>query len=195
MSREVTSTPGVLDLPLHFDTRVLLNALPGPIFTHLDDHRRLSDHMTRRSWVMAGSRMEMDMDADEGRAVGSKIRLRGRVLGISLGLEETVIERSPPVRKVWRTTTPPRLLVMGPYRMGFEITPQGTASLLTVFIDYALPDSGVERWLGRILGPWYARWCTRRMAHDAVAHFRSAPLAQHLRHERDSDTPSEWSAE
>ena len=172
MTRAVTPITGVRDLPLHFDTRVLLNAPPGPIFAHLDDHRRLSDHMTRRSWMMAGSRMEMDIDANGGRAVGSTIRLKGRVFGISLDLQEAVIERSPPLRKVWRTSTPPRLLVIGPYRMGFEITPQGAASLVTVFIDYALPDRGLGRWLGRILGPWYARWCTRRMANDAVAHFR-----------------------
>jgi len=172
MTPAVPRTVEGQELPLHFDTCVVLNAPAGPIFAHLDDHRRLSDHMTRRSWMMAGSQMELDLDADEGRAVGSTIRLKGRVFGISLELQEAVIDRSPPARKVWRTTTPPRLLVIGPYRMGFEITPQGAASLLTVFIDYALPDSGVERWLGRILGPCYARWCARRMAHDAVARFR-----------------------
>ena len=115
--------------------------------------------------------MELDIDADEGRAVGSTIRLSGRFLGIALELDESIIERNPPVRKVWRTTSLPKLLVIGPYRVGFEIVPQGAASLLTVFIDYALPASGLQRWLGRTLGPWYARWCTRRMANDAAAHF------------------------
>ena len=160
----------------HHQERVLLSAPAAAIFTYLDDHRRLSDHMTRRSWMMAGSRMQVVMDADEGRAVGSTIQLRGRVLGIELALKEMVVERKPPVRKVWATTTPPRLLVIGPYRMGFKITRQADASLLSVFIDYALPESGLERWLGRMLGAWYARWCTRRMANEAAAQFeKSAP--------------------
>ena len=169
-----TADPAVQNLPLHCDASALLNASPASIFSYLDNHRRLSEHMTRRSWMMAGSRMQVVMDADEGRAVGSTIQMRGRVLGIELELKEMVIERNPPVRKVWRTTTPPRLLVIGPYRLGFEITPQGAASMLRVFIDYALPDSGFGRWLGRVLGAWYARWCTRRMANDAAAHFKKA---------------------
>ena len=67
------------------------------------------------------------------------------------------------------------LLVIGPYRMAFEITTKEDASLVSVFIDYALPESGLARWLGRMLGAWYARWCTRRMANDAVAHFNQLP--------------------
>jgi hypothetical protein len=158
-------------MPLHHETSVLLNAPPDAIFAHLDDPRRLAAHMTRRSWMMAGSRMKVDVDAAQGRAVGSTIRMSGRVLGVHLRLEEIVTERDPPLRKVWQTTVPPRLLVIGPYRLGFEIVPNQAASLLSVFIHYALPDSGVERWLGRMLGTSYARWCTHRMASDATAHF------------------------
>jgi len=159
-------------LPLHADASVRLRASAEEIFAHLDDHRRLSAHMTRRSWRMAGSRMAVHADAANARAVGSMIRVSGRVLGIRLELEEIVVERDPPVRKVWETTTPPRLLVIGPYRMGFAISPERDGALLSVFLDYALPDSGLERWLGRVMGAWYARWCTRRMAKDAAAHFR-----------------------
>jgi hypothetical protein len=62
--------------------------------------------------------------------------------------------------------------VIGRYRMGYEITPRGEASLLRVFIDYGLPDSLPARWFGRMFGGLYARWCTRRMADDAAKHFR-----------------------
>ena len=172
MKRVDAVRTGSRALPLHHETSVLLNAPPEEIFAHLDDPRRLAAHMTRRSWMMAGSRMTVDVDTAEGRAVGSIIRMSGRVLGIRLKLEEIVIERDPPLRKVWETTTPPQLLVIGPYRLGFQIIPNQAASVLSVFIHYALPDSGLERWLGRLLGAWYARWCTRRMAGDAVAHFR-----------------------
>ena len=56
---------------------------------------------------------------------------------------------------------------MGPYRMGFELRPDGATTQLRVAIDYDLPLRGISRWLGRLFGPSYAKWCTRQMARDA----------------------------
>lgn len=161
-------------LPRHFESRVPVAAPVDVLFSYLDDHRRVSAHMSQSSWMMAGSRMTTELDASEGRAVGASIRLKGRVCGIRLSVEEVVTERVPPWRKVWHTTGTPRLLVMGHYRMGYEIAPRDGTSLLRVFIDYALPVAGPARWLGRLLGDFYARWCTQRMADDAATHFRRA---------------------
>ena len=159
-------------LPFHFESGVELNAPADAVFSHLDDHSRLSAHMTKPSWIMAGSRMTIELDASEGRAVGAIIRLRGRVLGIPLSVEEIVTERRPPLRKVWATTGRPQLLVIGQYRMGYEITPKAQSLQLRVFIDYALPDGSISYWLGRLFGSFYARWCTQRMANDAATHFQ-----------------------
>ena len=158
----------------HFECSVQVNAPAEAVFSRLDDPRLLSAHMSRSSWMMAGSRMAIELDASGGRAVGATIRLSGRVLGISLSLDEVVTERRPPLLKAWETTGTPKLLVIGRYRMGYEITPRGDASLLRVFIDYAFPEAGLSRWLGRIFGGYYARWCTRRMAGDTEEHFRAA---------------------
>lgn len=162
----------VPSLPFHFDCSVVIDAPADEVFARLDDQRLLSAHMSRSSWMMAGSRMNVELDPAEGRAVGAVIRMGGRVLGVPLSLEEVVTERKPPRRKAWQTTGTPRLLVIGHYRMGFELTPQDDSCVLRVFIDYALPDG----WLGRLLGGTYARWCTRRMAVDAREHFRKAGL-------------------
>ncbi len=159
-------------LPYHFDSTVEVSAVADEVFSHLDDHSRLSAHMSNSSWMMAGSRMAIELDASEGRAVGARIRLRGQVLGIPLSVEEIVTERNPPLRKSWETTGTPNLLVIGQYRMGYEITPKGKASQLRVFIDFALPDGPFSRWLGRLFGNFYARWCTQRMADDAAKHFQ-----------------------
>jgi Polyketide cyclase / dehydrase and lipid transport len=159
--------------PHHFDTRVVVSAPADVVFSYLDDHTRVSAHMSRPSWMMAGSRLAIELDASGGRTVGARIRLHGRVLGLQLTVEEIVTERQPPLRKVWETTGTPRLLVMGPYRMGYELRPRGHASLLCVFIDYALPETPPARWLGRIFGRTYARWCTQRMADDAAEHFQA----------------------
>ncbi len=158
-------------LTRHRETSVVVQASPDATFSFLDDHARLSAHMSKRSWMMAGSRMSIDMDDAQGRSVGSSIRLSGRILGLRLSVDEVVAERNAPLRKVWRTTVPPRLLIIGSYQMGFNIEPQAGQSRLLVFIDYSLPDGLLSRWLGRVVGGFYAQWCTNRMANDAAAHF------------------------
>lgn len=143
------------------------------VFAYVDDPTRLSSHMNQSSWRMGGGRMAMALDAGQGQTVGSRIRLSGRVLGMELAVEEKVTERSPPYRKVWKTTGSPKLIVIGQYRMGFEVTPEGSGSRLDVFIDYALPERAPVRWLGYLFGGYYARWCTQQMVNDAVQYFAS----------------------
>lgn len=161
-------------LPYHTESTGPVAATADRVFAHLDDHTRLSAHMTRRSWMMAGGRMEIHLDAAGGRAVGSRIRLDGRVLGVRLEVEEVVQEREVPRRKVWATVGTPRLVAIGPYRMGFSIEPatRGQVSL-TVFLDYGPPAQRLSRLFGWRFGHAYARWCTRRMVADARASFGS----------------------
>ena len=139
------------------------------VFVYLDDPKRLSAHMGKSSWMMGGGRMDAHLDAGGGQRIGSRIVLSGRAFGMAVELEEIIDERTPPTRKAWHTVGTPRLLVIGEYRMGCELAPQGDATVLRVFIDYNLPQRG--RWLGRLLGGWYARWCTDRMLADVRTHF------------------------
>ena len=150
---------GMLDVPIE------------RAFEHLDDQRRLSAHMNERSWKMGWGKMDLRMDEKNGRAVGSRIVLDGRVLGIRLYLEEVVTDRVPPNRKTWETVGEPRLLVIGPYRMGFELIPNGSSVTLRVAIDYELPSAGLSRLVGRMFGRSYAKWCTKKMVVDALEHF------------------------
>ena len=162
-------------LPLHHECSGLVQSPLDQVFAHVDDHRRLSSHMSEPSWRTGWGRMETEIDEGRGQAVGSRIRLSGRVLGVELSVEEVVVERNPPRRKVWETTGTPKLLVIGHYRMGFELSPQGSSSMLRVFIDYAVPERGPGRWLGHVFGQAYARWCTQQMVDDAVRHFKTWP--------------------
>lgn len=141
------------------------------VFGYLDDPRNLSAHMEQPSWAMMGSRMEVHMDARGTRSVGSKFGFAGSFLGIPLSVEEIVTERDPPRAKAWATVGEPTLWVVGRYRMGFTIVPRSASSLLTVFIDYDLPEGPGTRALGWLLGEFYAGWCTRRMAAGAARHF------------------------
>jgi hypothetical protein len=153
--------------PLHHHTEVLLAVDAARLFAHLDDHRRLAGHMERPSLMTAGASMRIETDDRHGQAVGSVIRMSGRILGLHLSVDEAVTRWDPPNEKVWETIGEPRLLVMGAYRMGFAISPLDRSSRLVVFIDYRLPATGIARGLGWLLGRAYAAWCTRRMANDA----------------------------
>jgi hypothetical protein len=155
----------------HFESAGFIPAAPDAVFGYVDDHERLSSHMTRSSWMMGGGRMDVQLDSGHGRRLGSRIRMSGRAFGLELSLEELVSEYSPPRRKVWETVGEPRLLIIGRYRMGFDISPQNGGTDLRVFIDYELPPSQRGRWLVGKLAAWYAAWCTQQMVKDAVAHF------------------------
>ena len=159
--------------PLHHRSEVDIDAEAHRLFAHLDDHRRLAGHMEKPSLMMAGATMQVETDALQGQAVGSMIQITGCVLGVKLRVDEEVTERVPPLRKTWETRGKPRLLVIGSYRMGFTISPQGDRSRLVVFIDYQLPPRGFPHVLARLFGRTYAAWCTRRMTNDAVAAFVS----------------------
>ncbi len=155
---------------LHYASNVILAAPVDTVFSYLDDFKKLSAHMEQSSGMMMGSKMTIDMDEREGRAIGSKVRMHGKMAGVTLSLEEVVIERQAPRRKAWETTNA-KLWVIGQYRLGFELMPKGGATDVRVFIDYDLPLEAPARWLGRLFGKMYARWCTERMTKDAIKYF------------------------
>jgi hypothetical protein len=147
-----------------------VQASPEALFVYADDHEQLASHMMRSSMMMAGSRMIVNLDDQEGRAPGSVIRMAGRMLGLPLSLEEVVTERTPPERKVWETAGTPQLYVIGGYRMGFFIVEAPRGARLTVFIDYD-PPSGFLAWFRGMLGSVYAKWCVTNMAKGVASHF------------------------
>ena len=171
----------------HESATVVVSASAAQVFDLLDDHQRLSAHMSKRSLMMGGGKMTTVLDGTHGKAVGSVIEIRGRVFGLLLWLKEIVVERERPARKVWETIGAPRLLVVGAYRMGFRVSGNHPA-MLTVWIDYELPTSGTSKLLGKWFGRAYARWCVRRMTNDA-AKASSLPVSeQTLQHTGNSPT-------
>ncbi|ABE43130.1 SRPBCC family protein [Polaromonas sp. JS666] len=150
----------------HREATAGIAASPQDLFAFLDDHRRLAAHMEKPSLMMAGAIMKITTDSQQGQAVGSWIRMEGRVLGIALSVEEVVRDYKPPVLKTWETRGEPHLLLIGPYRMGFELAPREGKTQLRVWIDYNLPSGLPGRWLGRLLGTVYADWCVTRMVRD-----------------------------
>jgi hypothetical protein len=155
----------------HEERTVLVDAIPEAVFALADDHTKFSAHMGSPSWMMLGSRMATSVDAGRGQELGSHITMAGNILGLPLALDEVVVERVVPSDKAWETVGMPRLLVVGPYRMGFQVVSHARGSAFRVFIDYELPKR--NQWLGRLLGRMYSRWCVDQMATDVQRHFSS----------------------
>jgi hypothetical protein len=156
---------------LHDEAAGDIHALASAVFDYIDRPERLSSHMSRRSWRMPGGTMTVETDDGGGRRVGSRIRLAGHVLGMQLDVEDAVVERVPPRRKAWETLGEPQLLVIGPYRMAVDVSRESDVCRVTIAIDYSLPARGPSRWLGRLLGPTYARWCVAQMLMDLRREF------------------------
>ena len=162
----------------HFADEAVTAAPPAVLFAHLDRHSQLSAHMTRRSWMMGGGKMDITTDDGGFQRLGSRLRLAGRAFGLTLFLEEEITDYRPPQMKVWRTIGSPRLLIIGHYRMGFEITAAPTGSRLRVFLDCDLPSGVVTRLLGRLLAPMYGQWCVRNMVAEGEKKFPSRAQPQ-----------------
>jgi hypothetical protein len=157
---------------------VTVDASAEDVFSFADDFTKLSSHMSQSSGMMMGGRMQTSFDDGRGQTVGSHVRMTGRMMGFDLFLEEVVTERVPPRHKAWATVGNPTLLVIGNYRLGFDIASKGTCSDLRIFIDYDLPSSPTLRWLGILLGPVYAKWCVGQMVKSARLRFVGQPSNQ-----------------
>lgn len=156
-----------LEFTAHVEKHIELALDPVDLFDALDDHARLSGHMAETSWMMGGGRMRLELDERQGRAVGSLMKVEGSAFGLRLSLAERVTERVPPKRKVWETCGTTDLVVIGDYRMGFDIAGRDGGSHLTIWVDFA--RSPKHPLLSHLLGRSYARWCVDQMLGSAKA--------------------------
>ncbi|HEY4617968.1 MAG TPA: SRPBCC family protein [Flavobacterium sp.] len=143
------------------------------VFAYIDNHSQISSHMSQSSWMMGGSRMNVEVDSGMGQRVGSHIKMGGKVFGIPLFLNEVVILYEPPYRKEWETVGEQKLIVIGSYTMGVKIEEENGFSKLKIFIKYELPKSWKTRWLGYLFSRMYAKWCVKQMMNNVIAHFET----------------------
>lgn len=153
----------------HADRGAALSASPQEVFSFIDDHTRLTEHMSRSSWMMGGGRVRTEFDELGGHAVGSHIRMAGRAFGFRLYLDEVITRYEPPTRKSWQTVGTPELVIIGGYRMDVAISGDPSGARLRVSIDYDMPIA--NRFLGVLFARAYAIWCVGKMVGDAQGRF------------------------
>ena len=82
-------------LPFQSESTRIVSASADAAFSHLDDHNRLAGHMSQSSWLMAGSKMAIELDAAKGPDNGPHIHFRCRVLSIPIQVEEIATKHEP----------------------------------------------------------------------------------------------------
>jgi len=155
----------------HYEESVTLPVLAQEVFSYADNFSKLSSHMSQSSSMMMGGSMETLLDEGRGQSIGSHVRMKGKMMGVELLLDEVITERQPPYHKTWETVGRQRLLVLDSYRLGFDISARNNSSELRVFIDYNLPATLFLRGLGLLFGKFYAKWCVQQMVNDARKRF------------------------
>ena len=163
--------------PRHAESSVVVRVAPEVAFAFLDAHENIAAHMDRPSWAMLGGTMTSTIDKLAGKETGSVIQIEGKVLGFSISLVEKIVERVPPRHKRWEIIGTPRLIVMGRYRMGFDIERAGDGCRVTVVIDYDLPEGVWGSLSGQLFAPAYARWCVQRIVQTVAHEFSDANLS------------------
>jgi hypothetical protein len=101
----------VIRMSHHFESAGFVPASIDAVFGYVDDHERLSSHMSQSSWMMGGGRMDLQLDEGRGQRLGSRIQMSGRAFGVAVSLDEVVSEYDPPRHKAWETVGEPRLLI------------------------------------------------------------------------------------
>ena len=170
------------DFPMHYETHARDGGTAETLFSHLDDHNRLSGHMSKSSWMMAAHAWISSSTPRKDRLSARGFVSKGRALASPLFVEEVVTERTPPLRKAWQTARCAEAARDRPYRMGFEIIPYTSCVPACVFSSTMRCQAPglCAGSAGSCAGGFYARWCTEKMADDAAQAFaRSAPTADH----------------
>lgn len=157
----------------HLENNIQIEATPEEVFAFADNQLNFSSHMNTSSWMLGGGSMETDIDSLNGQAVGSHIKMYGKAFGFKLFLDEVITLHEPPYRKEWQTVGELKILVIGHYKLGFEITPDEKGVNFRVYIDYEKPSRFIEQMLYIVLSGVYANWCVNQMIDGVKKHFQS----------------------
>lgn len=148
---------------------------PHDVFAFMDDLAKTGMHMTKRSWMMMGSKLTLEEISGKHKGVGSAFRWFGKMMGMEIDFTETVTEWKQDQSKKWETLDGAKIILFSWYQMGFEIelAPNGHCSDVTLWIKYKKPVGWFDRLLSFFFARFYCRWCLDSMLRDTKQHIES----------------------
>jgi hypothetical protein len=146
---------------------LLIRAPRAEVFRYMDDIGHTGMHMTGRSMMMMGSKLNLERLSKEATGPNARYRWHGRMMGLPMDFTVAVTEWKEGVRKCWGTTGPARMIILSWYRMELELFDEPDGTLASLGITYTLPCSWFWRQVARLVAPWYANWCLKNMLEDS----------------------------
>jgi hypothetical protein len=147
--------------------KVLIAAPVGKVFEFMDDLGKTGMHMSDRSMMMMGSKLNLEHLAGPEKGVGATFRWRGKVMGLLVDFTEKVTSWEKNAEKVWETVgSQPQMIILGWYRMRLKTEPKDNQTLASLEIEYAPPKGFFYKLLSTILARRYAEWCLNKMLGD-----------------------------
>jgi len=148
-------------------------APPEKVFAHMDDINNVGWHMSGEiSTPMMGSRLNLETINDR-KGAGATYKWKGSVMGMAIGIEETITKWTRNKEKTWQTIGKPKMIVMSEYTMHLLLTPTERGTKVLFEIDYSLPRTPWGWIMGILLARKYAKWCLRRACEDAKRAFEA----------------------
>ena len=141
----------------------------------MDDFSKTGMHMSESSLMMLGSKLKLAHLSTNPTGVGAIYRWYGKIMGMTIDFNETVIKWQPPCLKVWETISEAKIIIMSWYRMWFETRPSDNGTITKLSISYLPPKEWYCKILSFLFANWYCNWCLNNMLNDTKNSLEKLP--------------------
>jgi hypothetical protein len=156
----------------------LIPAESEKVFSFMDDYSKTGMHMTESSTMMMGSKLQLEQLSPNATGIGATYRWFGKMMGMTIDFTQTVSKWVQGVEKEWKTNGDVKIIIMGWYRMFWNLKPVEGGTLATIGIDYSAPREWYFKVLSFLFGGMYSRWCLNSMLRDTKKAFET-PFQPH----------------
>jgi hypothetical protein len=145
----------------------VIDATPEVVFAYMDNLSNTGMHMTEKSSMMMGSKLQLEQLSENATGPNAKFRWFGKMMGFTLDFTVVVTNWIKSREKIWETVGDAKMIIMKWYRMHLVISPEGKNTRVELSIAYLKPGNIFFRIIALLLGPLYANWCLNNMLNDS----------------------------
>jgi hypothetical protein len=145
---------------------ILINATPQKVFAYMDNLSNTGMHMTEKSSMMMGNKLQLKQLSENATGLNAKFRWFGKMMGFTLDFTVIVTNWIKDKEKIWETVGDAKMIIMKWYKMHLLISSEGKNTKVALSISYIKPKNIFFRVIAFFLSPLYANWCLNKMLND-----------------------------
>lgn len=151
---------------------ITIPAPPEAVFKFMDNLSKVGMHMSENSMMMMGSKLVLEQMPGPDSGVGATFHWKGKVMGMTIDIMESVTKWIENKEKVWETFGDPKIILLGSYQMALNLSlvSEGNTQV-QLQISYTKPKGWFNQILYFFLAPWYCNWCLDNMLNDTKKTF------------------------